>query len=319
MTHNIVVVHELYPELLTTLQADYHVTHFQRLASDDDRQAFREAMAEADAFIGSNVKFDKALLDGAPRLKVIASVSVGVDAYPLDEIRARNIVLTNTPEVLTDATADTGFLLLMMAARRAGEMERKVRGGQWQASLGRADFGIDITGKTLGVVGMGRIGQAVAQRGHHGFNMPVVFYNRSDKPELEDTFDARQVSLETLFSESDFIVVTVALSEDTRGLIDRRLLAATRDKAILINISRGQVVREDDLIACLQDGTLYYAGLDVYEREPLASDSALLSLDNAVLLPHIGSSTFETRNAMCDLAADNLNRVLGGEPALTSV
>ncbi|WP_445621497.1 2-hydroxyacid dehydrogenase [Kushneria sp. Sum13] len=319
MQHNIVVVHELYPELLAALQAEHHVTHFQRLGSDADRAAFRDAMAEADAFIGSNVKFDKALLDASPRLKVIASVSVGVDAYPLEEIQARNIVLTNTPEVLTDATADTGFLLLMMAARRAGEMERKVRGGQWQASLGRADFGVDITGKTLGVVGMGRIGQAVAQRGHYGFNMPVMFYNRSERPELEEAFDARQVSLETLFSESDFIVVTVALSEATRGLIDRNLLAATRDKAILINISRGQVVVEEDLAACLQDGTLYYAGLDVYEREPLAPDSALLSLDNAVLLPHIGSSTFETRNAMCDLAADNLNRVLKGESALTSV
>ncbi len=317
MTHNVVVVHELYPALLAQLQADYHVTHFQRLASDEDRQAFREAMKEADAFIGSNVKFDEALLDGAPRLKVIASVSVGVDAYPKEAIEARGIVLTNTPEVLTDATADTGFLLLMMAARRAGEMERKVRSGQWQASLGRTDFGVDVTGKTLGVVGMGRIGQAVAQRGHHGFNMPVVFYNRSDRPEIEQQFDARQVSLETLFSESDFIVVTVALSEGTRGIIDRKLLSTTRDKAILINISRGQVVREDDLIACLQDGTLYYAGLDVYEREPLAKDSALMTLDNAVLLPHIGSSTFETRSAMCDLAADNLNRVLAGSPALT--
>lgn len=319
MTHKIVVVHELYPELLARLEADHQVTHFKRLADDEDKKAFKEAMADADAFIGSNVRFDKALLDEAPRLKVIASVSVGVDAYPLEEIQARNIVLTNTPEVLTDATADTGFLLLMMAARRAGEMERKVRGGQWQASLGRDDFGIDISGKTLGVVGMGRIGQAVAQRGHHGFNMPVMFYNRSDKPELEEQFDARQVSLETLFSESDFIVVTVALSEDTQGLIDRKLLAATRDRAILINISRGQVVREADLIACLQDGTLYYAGLDVYEREPLASDSALLSLDNAVLLPHIGSSTFETRSAMCDLAADNMTRVLAGEAALTPV
>ncbi|WP_438767127.1 2-hydroxyacid dehydrogenase [Kushneria sp. TE3] len=319
MTHKIVVVHELYPELLARLEADHQVTHFKRLADDEDKKAFKEAMSDADAFIGSNVRFDKALLDEAPRLKVIASVSVGVDAYPLEEIQARNIVLTNTPEVLTDATADTGFLLLMMAARRAGEMERKVRGGQWQASLGRDDFGIDISGKTLGVVGMGRIGQAVAQRGHHGFNMPVMFYNRSDKPELEKQFDARQVSLETLFSESDFIVVTVALSEDTQGLIDRKLLAATRDRAILINISRGQVVREADLIACLQDGTLYYAGLDVYEREPLASDSALLSLDNAVLLPHIGSSTFETRSAMCDLAADNMTRVLAGEAALTPV
>lgn len=319
MTHNIVVVHELYPELLERLEADFQVTHFKRLASEADREAFKAAMQNADAFIGSNVKFDTALLDASPRLKVIASVSVGVDAYPLEEIHARNIVLTNTPEVLTDATADTGFLLLMMAARRAGEMERKVRGGQWQASLGRTDFGVDITGKTLGVVGMGRIGQAVAQRGHHGFNMPVMFYNRSDKPELEKAYDARQVSLETLFSESDFIVVTVALSEATRGLIGRDLLTTTREKAILINISRGQVVKEDELIACLQDGTLYYAGLDVYEREPLAADSALMSLDNAVLLPHIGSSTFETRNAMCDLAADNLTRVLRGETALTSV
>ncbi|MCM5704235.1 2-hydroxyacid dehydrogenase [Larsenimonas salina] len=317
MKPNVVIVHELYPELLKTLEQHYNVVHFTRLNSDADRADFNAAMAEADAFLGSNVKFDEALIERSPRLKVIASVSVGVDAYPREALKARGIVLTNTPEVLTDATADTGFVLLMMAARRAGEMERKVRSGNWSTSLMSQDFGVDVTGKTLGIVGMGRIGQAVAKRGHFGFDMPVIFQNRSSKPEVEAALDARQVDLDTLFETADFIVVTAALSDETRGMIGRAQLERTREKTILINISRGPVVREQELIECLQEGVLYYAGLDVYEREPLDPSSPLMGLDNVVLLPHIGSSTVETRGAMCDLAADNLNRVLAGTSPLT--
>ncbi|UYF99595.1 2-hydroxyacid dehydrogenase [Halomonas sp. GD1P12] len=316
---NLVVVHELYPELIETLGASYNLTHFTRLSSEQDKADFEQAMEHADAYLGSNVKFTEALLDKAPNLKVVASVSVGVDSYPIEAMHQRGIVLTNTPDVLTESTADTGFLLMMMAARRAGEMLRKVRNHEWTSSLARRDFGVDVHGKTLGVVGMGRIGQAVAKRGHDGFGMQINYYNRSAKPEVEETLQAQRVDLETLFRESDFICVTIPLDAQTEGLIGQEQFALTRPHAVFVNISRGKVVRESELIACLQDGTLHCAGLDVYEKEPLSTESPLMTLDNAVCLPHIGSSTFQTRNAMCDLAADNVNRVLSGEQAVTAV
>lgn len=316
---NLVVVHELYPALLETLAASFNLTHFARLVGEQDREAFEAAMSRADAYLGSNVTFTEALLDKAPNLQVVASVSVGVDSYPVEAMHRRGIVLTNTPDVLTESTADTGFLLMMMAARRAGEMLRMVGNQEWTASLSRRHFGVDIHGKTLGVVGMGRIGQAVARRGHGGFGMPVCYYNRSAKPEVESSLGARRVDLDTLFRESDFICVTVPLSAETEGMIGRDCFAVTKPHAVFVNISRGRVVREDELIACLQEGALYYAGLDVFEKEPLPTDSPLLALDNAVCLPHIGSATLQTRNAMCDLAVDNVRRVLAGEEASTAV
>ncbi|WP_110684997.1 2-hydroxyacid dehydrogenase [Salinicola aestuarinus] len=319
MKETIVVVHELYPELLDSLKQSFDIVHFTRLANDDDRARFREAMSHAVAFIGSNVPFDRALIEQSPKLKVVASVSVGVDNYDVETLKAHDIVLTNTPEVLTEATADTGFLLLMMAARRAGEMNRMVVNGDWKASLGRDQFGVDLKGKTLGIVGMGRIGQAVAKRGHFGFDMPILFQNRSAKPDVEQSLDARQVELEVLFREADFICVTVPLSAETEGLVGRELLSLTKPQAIFVNIARGKVVREQELIECLQDGTLYYAGLDVFEKEPLPADSPLRTLDNVACLPHIGSATHETRNAMCDLAAENLLNVIAGKAAVTPV
>lgn len=319
MKETLVIVHELYPELLDKLKRDFDVVHFVRLGSDDDRKAFREAMSRAVAFIGSNVPFTRELLDQSPNLKVVASVSVGVDNYDVDALHERGIVLTNTPDVLTEATADTAFLLLMMTARRASEMNRMVLDGRWKVSPGSDLFGVDLKGKTLGIVGMGRIGQAVAQRGHFGFGMSVIFQNRSAKPEVETQLDARQVELETLFKEADFICVTVPLSAETEGLVGRELLSLTKPKAIFVNIARGKVVREQELIECLKDGTLYYAGLDVFEKEPLPTDSPLMTMDNVVCLPHIGSATHETRGAMCDLAAENALNVLAGKEAVTPV
>lgn len=319
MKETLVIVHELYPELLDKLKRDFDVVHFVRLGSDEDRAAFREAMSRAVAFIGSNVPFTRELLDQSPNLKVVASVSVGVDNYDVDALHERGIVLTNTPDVLTEATADTGFLLLMMTARRASEMNRMVLDGRWKVSPGSDLFGVDLKGKTLGIVGMGRIGQAVASRGHFGFGMPVIFQNRSAKPEVEKQLDARQVELETLFKEADFICVTVPLSPETEGLVGRDLLSLTKPKAIFVNIARGKVVREQELIECLKDGTLYYAGLDVFEKEPLPTDSPLMTMDNVVCLPHIGSATHETRGAMCDLAAENALNVLAGKQAVTAV
>lgn len=319
MKETLVIVHELYPELLDKLKRDFDVVHFVRLGSDDDRKAFREAMSRAVAFIGSNVPFTRELLEQSPNIKVVASVSVGVDNYDVDALHERGIVLTNTPDVLTEATADTGFLLLMMTARRASEMNRMVLDGRWKVSPGSDLFGVDLKGKTLGIVGMGRIGQAVAQRGHFGFGMPVIFQNRSAKPEVEKQLDARQVELETLFKEADFICVTVPLSAETEGLVGRELLSLTKPKAIFVNIARGKVVREQELIECLKDGTLYYAGLDVFEKEPLPTDSPLMTMDNVVCLPHIGSATHETRGAMCDLAAENALNVLAGKEAVTPV
>ena len=243
----------------------------------------------------------------------MASVSVGVDNYDIDYLTRRNIILTNTPDVLTETTADTGFALILASARRVVELAIKVRNGQWQKNIGPESFGTDVHGKTLGIIGMGRIGEALAQRGHFGFGMPVIYHSNSPKPAVEARFNARYRSLNELLQEADFVCLTLPLTAQTEGLIGAEQFALMRPESIFINISRGKVVDEAALIKALQQGQIRAAGLDVFVREPLEVDSPLLQLDNVVATPHIGSATVETREAMARCAVDNLLAALAGE------
>ena len=221
-------------------------------------------------------------------------------------------MLTNTPDVLTESTADLGFALIMSSARRVAELDAWTKAGQWQASVPSALFGCDVHGKTLGIVGLGNIGAAVARRGRLGFNMPILYSGNSRKTDLEHELGAQYRSLEQLLAEADFVCLVVPLSEKTRHLIGQRELQLMKPSAILVNISRGPVVDEAALVHALQHGTIRGAGLDVYEKEPL-SDSPLFQLKNAVTLPHIGSATHETRDAMAQRALANLRSALLGE------
>src|SRR6201991_2050183 len=274
--------------------------------------AFVAALKDADGAIGSTVQITPAMIDGASRLKALSTISVGYDAFDVADLTRRGIVLTHTPDVLTESTADTVFALMLAAARRVVELAGWVGAGKWSQGVGPEQFGVDVHGKTLGIVGLGRIGGAVARRAALGFNMPVLYANRSPNPAAEQQYGARRVELHALLENADFVCLQVPLSDATRHLIGARELRMMKPGAILINAARGPVVDEAALVAALQDGTLRAAGLDVFETEPLAAASPLLRLPNVVALPHIGSATHETRHAMARCAADNLVAALDG-------
>ena len=274
--------------------------------------AFVAALKDADGAIGASVKITPAMLEGATKLKALSTISVGFDAFDVADLTQRGIVLAHTPDVLTESTADTVFSLILATARRVVELADWVKAGQWQTGVGPAQYGVEVQGKTLGIVGLGRIGGAVARRAALGFNMPVLYTNRNPNPQAEQAYGARRVELAELLANSDFVCLQVPLTPETHHLIGAAELRAMKKSAILINASRGATVDEAALIEALQAGTIHGAGLDVFETEPLAADSPLLSLPNVVALPHIGSATHETRHAMALNAAENLVAALDG-------
>ncbi|WP_460123413.1 2-hydroxyacid dehydrogenase [Pseudomonas sp. S2_C03] len=312
MKKQVVLYKKLSPMLMARLHAQTDVTLIDKLDADGLAQ-LRAALPRAHGLLGASLKLDAQLLDLAPHLQAIASVSVGVDNYDIDYLTERRILLSNTPDVLTETTADTGFALILASARRVVELAALVRNGGWQRNIGPAQFGSDVHGKTLGIIGMGRIGEAVAQRGHFGFGMPVIYHSHSPKPAVEQRFDAQYRSLPQLLQEADFVCLTLPLTAETEGLIGAEQFALMRPQTIFINISRGKVVDEAAMIEALRSGQIRAAGLDVFEREPLDPDSPLLQLDNVVATPHIGSATHETREAMAACAVDNLLAALAEE------
>ncbi len=257
-------------------------------------------------------RMDAELMEAAgPALRVISNYGVGVNNIDIPEATKRGIRVCNTPDVLTDATADLGFALMLAAARRFREADRFLREGRWTGWDPFRFLGAPVAGRTLGIVGMGKIGSAVARRSK-GFSMRVLYAGRRRQPpEVEAETGASFRELDDLLAESDFVVLTVPLTAETRGLISRERLARMRPTAVLVNISRGEVVEEAALAEALAEGRIFAAGLDVYEREPQVHP-ALLAQDSAVLMPHIGSATAEAREAMGRLAAENLLAVLEG-------
>jgi phosphogluconate 2-dehydrogenase len=313
MNKHVVLYKKLSAPLMERLEAQAQVTLIDDPKGPDGIARLRDALPQADGLLGASLKLDAQLLDLAPKLKAVSSVSVGVDNYDIDYLTSRGILLTNTPDVLTETTADTGFALIMATARRVVELASMVRDGQWTQNLGAKHFGTDVHGKKLGIIGMGRIGEAVAQRGHFGFGMPVIYHSHSRKPAVEARFNAQYRSLEALLQEADFVCLTLPLTAETEGLIGAEQFAQMRPETIFINIARGKVVDEQALIHALQNKQIRAAGLDVFEREPIAADSPLLKLDNVVATPHMGSATHETREAMASCAVDNLLSALAGE------
>ncbi|MBV7515534.1 NAD(P)-dependent oxidoreductase [Pseudomonas sp. PDM25] len=312
MKKQVVLYKKLSPLLMARLHEQTEVTLIDNLNADG-LAALREALPRAHGLLGASLKLDAGLLDLAPDLEAIASVSVGVDNYDIDYLTERRILLSNTPDVLTETTADTGFALILATARRVVELANMVRAGQWKRNIGPAQFGTDVHGKTLGIIGMGRIGEALAQRGHFGFGMPVIYHSHSPKPAVEQRFNAQYRSLPELLQQADFVCLTLPLTAETEGLIGAEQFALMRPETIFINISRGKVVDEAALIRALGEGQIRAAGLDVFEREPLDTDSPLLQLNNVVATPHIGSATHETREAMATCAVDNLLAALAGK------
>jgi gluconate 2-dehydrogenase len=299
------------PEMAERLQQDFNVIIPDPKKGDLNEQ-FNEALPHSHGMIGAGRKLGREQLEFAKQLEVVSSISVGYDNYDVGYLTERGIMLTNTPDVLTESTADLGFSLIMSSARRVAELDAYTKAGHWKRSIEAPHFGTDVYGKTLGIVGMGNIGAAVARRGRLGFNMPILYSGNSRKTAIEQELGAQLRTLDQLLTESDFVCLVVPLSEKTKHLISTRELSLMKKSAILVNIARGPIVDEPALIKALQDGTIRGAGLDVYEKEPL-SESPLFALSNAVTLPHIGSATDETRQAMADRAYANLRAALLGE------
>jgi len=244
-------------------------------------------------------------------LKVVANMAVGYDNVDLEAAKERGVVITNTPEVLNETTADTAFMLMLVAARRLGEGERIVRAGEWEAWGPKMLLGPDVWGKKLGIIGFGGIGQAVARRAR-GFGMEVLYSGRSRREEAEKEFEARYLELDELLETCDFISLHTPLTEETTHLIGEAELGKMKKEAVLVNTARGSVVDEAALADALEGGRIFAAGLDVYEEEPRVH-TKLLELENVVLAPHIGSASFETRDKMAATAGEDLRAVLRGE------
>ena len=308
MKRKIVAYKPLPDDVLSYLQQ--HAEVVQADAAQHD--AFVAALKDADGAIGASVKITSSMLDGAAKLKALSTISVGYDNFDVPDLTKRGIVLAHTPDVLTESTADTVFSLILASARRVVELADWVKAGEWKASIGPELYGVDVQGKTLGIVGLGRIGGAVARRAALGFNMKVLYTNRSANAEAEQRYGARRVELDELLATSDFVCLQVPLTPETHHMIGANELRKMKRSAILINASRGQTVDENALIEALQTGTIHGAGLDVFDTEPVDPNSPLLTMKNVVALPHIGSATHETRHAMARCAAENLVSALDG-------
>jgi gluconate 2-dehydrogenase len=312
MKPNVVLYRKIPDDLFALLKQQCQVTFFDGVNADN-RAAFIQALAEAEGVIGTGVKFTDELMALAPKLKAASTISVGYDDFDVAKLSELGVALMHTPGVLTETTADTIFTLVLCAARRITELATKVKNGEWQSSIGPDWYGSNVHGKTIGILGMGRIGYAVAKRAHFGFDMNVIYYNRSTKPEAEQQLNARRCSLDDVLAEADFVCNVLPLMPETRHIINRDTLAKMKPSAFFINGGRGASVDEAALVEALKSGVIKGAGLDVFEKEPLPVNSELLTLPNVVALPHIGSATHETRYEMSKLAVENLLAALNGD------
>ncbi|WP_336024000.1 D-glycerate dehydrogenase [Acinetobacter lwoffii] len=310
MKQKVVVFSQIDTDIQNKLEQNYQVSYIQPKLGDVNQQLLQQVQ-DADGMIGAGRLLNRGNLASATRLKIISSVSVGYDNYELDYLNEKKIYLSHTPHVLTETTADLAFTLLMSAARKVAYLDQWTKQGQWQRTVGEAQFGMDIFGKTLGIIGLGHIGAAIARRGFYGFNMNILYHNRREKPELAQGLNAQYCQLDELLQRSDFVVVAVDLNTDSKALIAAAELTKMQPHAVLVNISRGSVIDEQALVEALKAKQIFAAGLDVYQKEPL-KESELFQLDNVVILPHVGSATAATRKKMAELAYQNLVDALEG-------
>lgn len=283
------------------------------------RDKFLASLKDATAcLITLSEKIDEEVIEAAPHLKVIANMAVGFDNIDVQLVQSKGIVVTNTPGVLTETTAELGFTLMLTVARRIVESEQYVQRGEWQSWGPYLLAGKDLYNAKVGIYGMGDIGKAFARR-LKGFNANIMYHNRSRHKDAEEALGALYVPFDTMLEHSDFIICTAPLTEDTRNKFDTAAFKKMKNDAIFINIGRGAVVDEQALVNALQDGEIGACGLDVLRQEPIDMTHPLLSMKNAVILPHIGSASVVTRNRMIQLCVDNIRLVLSHKQAKTPI
>ena len=302
----ILIARTVFPEVVQRLQQHFEVDHNATDVVLSPAELAQRLQGKAGAMTTGSERVDAALLAACPELRIAANIAVGYNNFDVPAMTAAGVQATNTPDVLTETTADFGFALLMATARRLTESEHFLRAGQWNRWALDMFAGADIHGSTLGILGMGRIGQAIARRGAHGFGMRVIYHNRSRlDADKEAACGATYVSREDLFSQADHVVLVLPYTPAAHHTVGAAELALMKPTATLVNIARGGIVDENALVAALREKRIAAAGLDVFEGEPQVNPE-LLTVPNVVLTPHIASATLPTRRAMAMLAADNL-------------
>jgi len=311
----VLVARAVFPEVVQRLRLHFEVEDNPEDVLYTKAQLIERLRGKAGAFTTGSERIDAEVLDANPQLRVVANMAVGYNNFDIEACTARGVLATNTPDVLTETTADFGFALMMAAARRMAESERFLRRGEWSRWAYDMYTGSDIHGATLGILGMGRIGQAIARRGALGFSMKVIYHNRSRlSPDEEAPLGARYVDKATLLREADHLVLVLPYSAQSHHAIGAAELALMKPTATLTNVARGGIVDDAALAQALRERRIAAAALDVFEGEP-AVHPALLEVPNVVLTPHIASASVATRRAMAELAADNLVAALtGGAP-----
>ncbi|OIP16725.1 MAG: D-glycerate dehydrogenase [Comamonadaceae bacterium CG2_30_59_20] len=306
MKPSILVARAVFPQILTQLAQHFEVTSNQEDVIWSAAELMHKLQGKQGVFTTGSQRIDAELLAACPELKICANMAVGYNNFDLDAMTAAGVLATNTPDVLTETTADFGFALIMATARRMAESEHFLRAGLWNSWRYDMFAGSDVHGSTLGILGMGRIGQAIAKRGAHGFGMKVVYHNRSRlDAALEAACGASYVSKSELLQQADHLILVLPYSPEAHHAIGAAELAQMKPTATLVNIARGGIVDDAALADALKNGTIAAAGLDVFEGEPKVHPD-LLTVPNVVLTPHIASATMPTRLAMAQLAADNL-------------
>ncbi|MFN3415395.1 MAG: 2-hydroxyacid dehydrogenase [Caldimonas sp.] len=314
VVHKVLVARATFPDIIDRLRGYFEVQDNPEDEVWSPEALSRALQGKAGLIATGSERIDEALLAAHPQLRAVCNMAVGYNNIDVQACTARGIVVTNTPDVLTETTADFGFALMMAAARRIAESEHYLRAGRWTKWRYDMFVGPDVHGATLGILGMGRIGQAIARRGAHGFGMKVIYHNRSRLPEAtEAQCGARYVDKATLLREADHLVIVVPYSPSSHHAIGAAELAQMKRTATLTNIARGGVVDDAALAQALRDGRIAAAGLDVFEGEPHVHPH-LLEVPNVVLTPHIASASVATRRAMANLAVDNLIAALGCGP-----
>jgi glyoxylate reductase len=313
------ITRKLPEETLVSLEVIAHVGMWPYEEEAVPREVLLKEAQKADGLLTMlSDKIDKELFDNAPSLKVVANLAVGYDNIDIEAAKMKNVRVCNTPDVLTDSTADLAFSLILATARRIVESASYVKEGKWNSWGPLLLAGADVHHKTIGIVGMGRIGEAVARRAK-GFDMNILYHNRSRKPEAEMKLGAVYRDFYDLLKESDFVVCLAPLTTETKGMFNREAFQAMKQSTIFINASRGASVDEEALVDALKNGVIAGAGLDVYVKEPIAADHPLLTMKQVVALPHIGSASVETRKKMSELACRNIAKVIDGKKAETPV